>query len=140
MGVFLDVMLAVNRSIEVGSNQQLADTTTTRGDIALEQSVYKDWLNRIDLATASVTKWADALASGKYNGKTKTYCQNALTKAQTILQNTQTKEQTFTQQADSGTQAMQNQTGQDSSTMQQKVSLMSSLMQAMQTLTSALAR
>lgn len=140
MGVFLDVMLAVNRSVEVGSNQQLADTMTTRGDIALEQTVYKNWLAKIDVDTANVKDDAKALADGDYRGKTKTYWQNRLTKDQTVMQNDQTKEQTFTQQADSATQAMQNQTGQDSSTMQQKVGLMASLMQAMQTLTSALAR
>lgn len=140
MGIFLDMLTAVTNSVQAGSNQQLADTATTTENIKIEQHVYKTWLANINKATASVEKWAQALADGKYNGKTKTYCQNALTKAQTELQNTQTKEQTYTQQADSGVQAMQNQAGQDSSTMQQKVQLEAALMQTMQTLTSALGR
>lgn len=141
MGNFLlAVMEAVTRSVENGSNQQLADTATAALDVGIEQSVYKTWLANISKATQSVQNWAQALAKGSPypDGKTKSQCQNALTKAQATLQNTQTQEQTYTQQADSGVQAMQNQAGQDSSTMQQRVQLEAAINQVAQTLTSVL--
>lgn len=138
MNFLLAVMQAVTRSVENGSNQQMADTATTALDVGIEQSVYKTWLANISAATTSVTNWAKHLANGTYGGKTKSECQNMLTKAQATLQNTQTEEQTYTQQADSGVQAMQNQTGQDSSTMQQKVQLEAAINQVAQTLSSAL--